>query len=71
MGGLFFGVSAAFPKIMVTGILGIIAVVGLLVVVLGSFSCGRSFIGVGILSAISVIPLLIVGSCFAMATQWR
>lgn len=68
MGGLCIGMSAAFPRDAWS--LVFLAAVGLLIVVIGSFVCRRSFIGVGILSAFA-IPLLIVGSCFAMATQWR
>jgi len=68
MGGLCVGVSAAFPRDAWS--LVFLAAVGLLIVTLGSFFCERSFIGVGILSAVIVIPLLIVGSCFAMAFRF-
>jgi hypothetical protein len=64
------GITSSFlkgPMVDVVGILMSIAGIGLVTVVpIITFICHRKFIGFGILTALVAVPLLLVGSCFAL-----
>jgi hypothetical protein len=66
------GITSSFLKGAMVDIIGItIYIAGIILVVVVpiiTFICHRKFIGFGILTALVAVPLLLIGSCFALSS---